>query len=159
MRSLGFFRSCTLDQQQPPPPDVVAADEVISAYVRNKKQVYAETGAVKHEVLMPRRFNGRLETSICRTVGLGSAQFWKLCEEHYDSKAPTPAVGHGVGVASAVTVEGLSFDVDRDPHPWHANIIGWPDPADVPIDERKHFSMSVAQKIAKKFKFQPRPQA
>src|SRR5262249_41181903 len=115
-RLLGFFRSSTLEQQ--PPPDVVAADEVISAYVRNKKQVYAETGAVKHEVLMPRRLNGRLETSICRTVGLQSLQFWQLCEDHYDSKAPTPAIGHGVGTASVVTDEGLAFDVDRDPHPW-----------------------------------------
>jgi hypothetical protein len=156
MRSLGFFRSCTLDQQ-PLPPDVIAANELISAYVRDRKQVYAMTGAVKPEVIMPRRFNGRLETSVCRAFGLEPAEFWELCEEHYDSKAPTPAIGHGVAAASAITIEGLSFDVDRDPHPWHANIVGWPDPAEVPLDERKHFSMSVAQRIAKSFKFQPRP--
>jgi hypothetical protein len=157
MRLLNFSGNSTLDEQQVP-PDVVTGDEVISAYVR-KKLVYAETGTVKPDVLMPRRFNGRLETSICRTVGLDAAPYWKLCADHYDTKAPSPAIGRGLSKAAVVSDEGLQFDVDGDPHPWHANIIGWPDPPDVPIEERKHLSMRVAQRMAKHFKFEPRPQA
>lgn len=100
--------------------------------------------------------NGRLETSVCRSTALTEAQVWAICARHFDVHAPKPAIGRGEGPASAVFVEGLSFDADGIPYPEHANIIGWHNDPGKPESELKHFWMDRAQRIAAKFSYKPR---
>jgi hypothetical protein len=104
---------------------------------------------------MPRRRqkNEKLEVSVCRSSKLNDAQVWTICSSYFDARAPRPAIGRGVGPASAVFAEQLEFDPDGKPYPEHANIIGWHDEADKPDDELKHFWMDKAQKMAKKFSY------
>ncbi|HUS10920.1 MAG TPA: hypothetical protein VMZ30_10675 [Pyrinomonadaceae bacterium] len=104
---------------------------------------------------MPRRnpANKRLETSVCRSSRLTEAQIWDICSAHFDAYTPKPAIGRGVGPASAVFAENLAFDPDGKPYAEHANIIGWQDNADKPDYELKHFWMDQAQRMAKKFPY------
>jgi len=107
---------------------------------------------------MPRRnpTNQRLEPSVCRSNGLIEDQVWRICSAYFDVHAPKPAIGRGVGPASAVFAEKLAVHPDGKPYPEHANIIGWRDEADKPADELKHFWMDQAQRMAKKFLYTPR---
>ena len=107
---------------------------------------------------MPRRKqkNERLEVSVCRSSILTEAQIWTICSGYFDVHVPKPAIGRGVGPASAVFAEKLAFDPDGKPYPEHANIIGWHDDADKPDDELKHFWMVQAQRIARQFSYVPR---
>ena len=107
---------------------------------------------------MPRRnpTNQRLETSVCRSSGLTEDQVWRICSAYFDVHARKPAIGRGVGPATAVFGEKLVFDADGKPYPEHANIIGWFDEANKPDNELKHFWMDRAQRMAKHFSYMPR---
>lgn len=110
---------------------------------------------------MPRRNkdkNGRLETSVCRSAALSEAQIWAICSRYFDVRSRRPAIGRGVGPASTVFAEELSFEADDIPYPEHANIIGWRDDPSKPASELKHFWMDKAQRIAAKFSYTPRVQ-
>jgi hypothetical protein len=107
---------------------------------------------------MPRRNpqTRRLEVSVCRSSQLTDAQVWSICSDYFDRRAPKPAIGRGVGPASAVFAENLSFDADGIPYSEHANIIGWHDEPNKPDNEIKHFWMARAKRIAASFLYMPR---
>lgn len=67
-----------------------------------------------------------------------------------------PAIGRGVGPASAIFDVELGFDADGEPYPEHANIIGWYDLPGKPASELKNFWMSKAQIMAPRFRYLPR---
>ncbi|GIL06678.1 MAG: hypothetical protein BroJett031_31980 [Betaproteobacteria bacterium] len=50
----------------------------------------------------------------------------------------------------------MACDADGKPYPEHANIVGWHDPPDTPDEQKKHFWIDRAQKMAAKFSFVPR---
>lgn len=142
------------------PPDV-QPDELLTSFVYREDQVVRKTNKIHHSRLMPRRNqsrNGRLETSICRSNALTETQLWLICSRHFDVSAPKPAIGRGMGPASAVFAEQLSFDPDGIPYREHANIVGWHDDPRKPASELKHFWMDKAQRIAAKFSYEPRVQ-
>ena len=136
---------------------VVRPDEDISTFVTQKNQVVRNTH-VRHDRLMPRRKpkTSRLERSVCRSSELSEQALWTLCTEHFDAHSKKPAIGRGVGRASAVYSEGLSFDADGKPYPEHANIVGWHDQAGTPDRELKNQWMDRAQRIAASFTYVPR---
>jgi hypothetical protein len=107
---------------------------------------------------MPRRNPraDRLEVSVCRSSGLSEQQVWAICTKHFDTHAAFPAIGRGVGPASAVYAESLGFDADGDPYPEHANIIGWHEEPGKPDNELKSYWIYHAQRMASKFKYMPR---
>src|SRR5437016_5069078 len=101
----------------------------------------------------PNPVTDRLETSVCRSQNLSEAQVWQICASHFDVHARKPAIGRGVGPALAVFDVHLDFDADGKPYPEHANIIGWHDSANTPADEKKHFWMDQAQRMAARFSY------
>ncbi len=134
-------------------------NELLTSFVTQPDQVVRST--IHYSRLIPRRNkdkNGRLETSVCRSTALSEAQIWAICSNHFDVRARRPAIGRGVGPASAVLAEQLSFDADRNPYPEHANIIGWHDDPGKPASELKHFWMDKAQRVAATFSYKPRVQ-
>ena len=139
-------------------PAGVQPEELLTSFVVLPEQVDKKTNTIKPTRLMPRRnlTNKRLETSVCRSSRLTEAQVWEICSAHFDVYARKPAIGRGVGPASAVFAEKLAFDPDGKPYPEHANIIGWDDDADKPNDELKHIWMVQAQRIARQFSYVPR---
>lgn len=107
---------------------------------------------------MPRRNpkTQRLETSVCRSHHITDTRVWEICAIHFDSHAPKPAIGRGVGPAKAIFDEALYFDADGIPYAEHANIVGWQDSLNIPDSEQKHFWMDQAQRMAKNFSYLPR---
>jgi hypothetical protein len=117
-----------------------------------------ETRCVREQLFLPRpgKINS-FETSINRTTCLARFTIWKICKEHFE-KPDEPAIGRGCGPASAVFAQNLAFDADGDPHPSHANIIGWyVEQGKTQKELQKHHWKLVAQKIAAKFPFLERP--
>lgn len=135
----------------------VRPSESLSTFVIGIDQIVKKTNTIRHTQLMPRRKNkkkeARLETSVCRSQALSDIQVWAICSAHFDVFARRPAIGRGVGPASAVFDVSLGFDADGKPYPEHANIIGWDDSVDKPDNELKHFWMNKAQTIAPSFKY------
>ncbi len=136
----------------------VQSNEALTSFVFRQDQIVRKTNTIHHSRLMPRRKhkNERLEVSVCRSSELTAAQVWIICSDYFDVRAPSPAIGRGVGPATAVIAEKLLFDADGKPYPEHANIIGWHDAADKPDNELKHFWMAQAERIAKQFSYMPR---
>jgi len=145
----GFTRQLSVDVQP---------NEALTSFVFRSEQIDRKTNTIHHSRLMPRRNekNERLEVSVCRSGKLNEAQVWTICSGYFDVRAPKPAIGRGVGPASAIFAEHLAFDPDGKPYPEHANIIGWHDDAHKPEHELKHLWMDQAQRMAKKFSYMPR---
>jgi hypothetical protein len=87
---------------------------------------------------------------------LSESELWDICSKYFDVSAPRPAIGRGVGPASAVFNVDLQLDADGVPYPEHANIVGWHDDPNKPDNELKHFWVDKAQKIAPHFLYSPR---
>lgn len=136
----------------------VGPQETLSSFVFRQDQVDRKTNTIRHTRLVPRRNreNERLEVSVCRSTELSEEQVWTLCSNYFDRTAPVPAIGRGVGPASAVYAEKLGFDADGKPYPEHANIVGWHDEVGKPAGELKHFWIDQAQRMAAKFSYRPR---
>lgn len=147
--SVGSYRPLQSDVQP---------SESLSTFVFRIDQVDKKTNTVRHTRLMPRRNkdSGRLETSVCRSETLSDIQVWVICSAYFDTLAPRPAIGRGVGTARIVFDVNLGFDADGKPYPEHANIVGWDDSIDKPDNELKHFWIDKAQKMAPSFKYLPR---
>ena len=140
------------------PKPRVPPDEELSSFVMRKNEV-TRTRHIHHSRLIPRRnpATGRLETSVCRSGSLSEEAFWKLCSEHFDRYAPALAIGRGVGRAATVYAEQLSLDADGVPYAEHANIIGWHDETGRPTHELKSYWTDQVQRMAKEFRYRPRP--
>ncbi len=121
----------------------VQPSELLSIFVLRANEIVKKTNTIHHSRLMPKRKGRkkeeRLETSVCRSQTLSQPELWSICSAHFDVYAPKPAIGRGVGLASAVFDVGLGFDADGKPYPEHANIIGWYDSLDKPDEELKNF--------------------
>ncbi|MFN8583542.1 MAG: hypothetical protein U0163_21510 [Gemmatimonadaceae bacterium] len=83
-------------------------------------------------------------------------QVWDLCSAYYDGTAPHVAIGRGVGKASVVFAQALSFDEDGVPCAEHANIVGWHDVPGADDLHQKHFRKVKAQAMASAFHYSAR---
>ncbi|GAB6276719.1 MAG: hypothetical protein SAMD01599839_12590 [Rectinema sp.] len=137
----------------------MSPEEDISRFVMHTSDVKNSTNTLRYNRLLPMRNKqtGRLETSVCRSGELTGDELWTLCSQYFDVKPDKIAIGVGTAQASAIYKEGLNFDPNGQPFTQHADIIGWDDPAGIPDDEKKHFWMDKAQRIAPHFKFYHRP--
>ena len=81
----------------------VQPDEALTSYVFREDQIVRVTNTIHRSRLVPRRNhkNERLEVSVCRPSELTEAQVWSICSAYFDVHAPKPAIGRGVGPASA----------------------------------------------------------
>lgn len=139
----------------------VKRDETLSSFVFRSEQVVKKSRTIHYSRLVPRRnpTTGRLETSVCRSEHLSDEDVWKICTQYFDTHAPKPAIGRGVGPAEAVYKVGLNFDADGIPYREHANIIGWHDGVNIPDSEQKHYWMDQSQRMAPSFSYLPRVKA
>lgn len=78
-------------------------------------------------------------------------EVWSICAQYVDN-APANRTAKALGTcaASVVFEQGLLLDSDGDPHPKHANIVGWP--------TQKHAWKILQQKIAEKMTLHLRAQ-
>jgi hypothetical protein len=123
--------------------DLVANEEQVSRYVFSARDVRGD-GTVKHERLMP---YPHLELSVYRTSDVTLKMCWEIGDRFVGAKMnPTkPVVGLARGAVNRI--RGVELDVvpDTDPHPLHANIVGW--------DQDKAKQKLKAMKLAAEFQF------
>jgi hypothetical protein len=141
----------------------VCGGEELSLFCR-KRHLYRENKDPAKWVLRgtafePRRrpSDQRLEASICQTTGVPIDELWAICVQHFDAHQQSPALGRGIGLGQVVLDEGLTFEVNGDPHPCHANILGWPEDPSHDDEKVRHLWMKAALNMAAKFKYEPRP--
>jgi hypothetical protein len=136
----------------------VLGHERISYFVRTEQHIDKKTQCLRPEAFMPRRFGSRLETSVYRTSDLTEQAVWEICQVWYEALAKLTAKGRGDGLGACIMEKaGLQFDPNGDPHPRHADIIGWFDDPALQDREMKHHWMRTARKFAGDFSFKPRP--
>jgi len=131
------------------PVEVDPAEE-ISSFVRYDGHLNHRTGTVKHEHFKPREVRGRFESSVYRTSGLTLADNWALIRVVFEEGRNNTAKARAYGPADAILNAGLSFDADGQPHPRHANIVGWD-------SSEKHLRKQQAMNFASAFRFEERP--
>lgn len=114
---------------------------MITRFLFARDHFVPSKGRVKPAGLDPYQVQpaARLETSIYRVAGASAGHIWAICAAHVD-KPNRIAKARGTCAASVVLEAGLTFDADGYPHPWHANIVGWP--------TQKHARKNYTQKIA-----------
>jgi hypothetical protein len=81
---------------------------------------------------------------------LSSPTAWAICAAHVDN----PSAGRIMKAratceAGLVLAQGLTFDPDGQPHPRHANIVGWP--------STKNEQKNLQQRIAAEMTLELRP--
>lgn len=119
--------------------------EVITRFLFQSSHFAVTTGRVNPTALMPydNKNSKRWETSIIRTDGLQDREGWELGYQiHEASPAPRRIKARAVGTAVIVTDQQLQFDINGDPYPRHADIIGWP------VGDEKHARLALATEIA-----------
>ncbi len=130
----------------------VAPPESITRFLRYAGYFVLATGRVRAEGLLPppvdaARGRLRLETSVYRADGATSEELWRICFLHVDDPN-APMKARGTVDAGQFFNQGLSFDANGDPHPRHADVIGWP--------AEKHARKDVAREIADKMRLEVR---
>ena len=119
--------------------------EVITRFLFQGSHFAVTTGRVNPTALMPydNKNSKRRETSIIRTDGLQDREVWELGYQiHEVAVTPRPIKARAVGVAAIVIDQQLQFDINGNPYPRHADIIGWP------VGDEKHARLALATEIA-----------
>jgi hypothetical protein len=105
----------------------VASTESVSRFLMSGKYFAATIGRVKPPAVMPQwsQDRNRFETSTQRTDGLRSDEIWALGYRYVEKNRRIKARGYCE--ASLVTAQAsLHFDINGEPYPRHADIVGWP---------------------------------
>lgn len=136
---------------------VVEPDEDLSRFIRDRDEIYKDTGAIKAARLEPLRnqLTGRLELSVSCTSDLSEDEIRDICLQHFDVyRSPqSPAIGRCTAKANVVIAEGLTIDADGIPYAQHANVVGWYDAPGKAAKDIKHFWKDITVRMSKHFKF------
>ncbi len=77
------------------------------------------------------------EVSVYRTKDLTCQQINEIGQLHVAQIQNKKLLGRAEIVASSILKQDLKIETDPEPHPRHANIIGWP------IDKSKHKMIAI----------------
>lgn len=114
--------------------------EALSRYIFDPKRIRAD-GSLRHALFEPPN-HGRL--SVYWTTGLGDAEIWQICTVHVTPIVGKPSVARADINSLHVYAEELAVDVNGEPHPRHANIVGWsPEPTKRRLQAAKLASLAV----------------
>ena len=124
--------------------DPIRPTEALTRYVLDRTSYKPSEGRVRHNAFMP---PSNLRLSVYRSSGLSEATIWELGNQNVAAPRGKPLVGRADILASDVSDsdEALKLEPDPEPHPLHANIIGWP--------EQKDKQKLIALKLASKSEF------
>ncbi len=110
------------------PPGEVAANEVFTRFLVHKRQFALTKGRVLPPALKPELNpeTHRWETSTYRIDGLQAHGIWALGYQYVEDLPKGRRIrARGTSLAASVTDAGLHWDVNGEPYPRHADIIGW----------------------------------
>lgn len=99
-----------------------APGEQLSRYLLERSKFAGSTGRVKHPAFMPPT-NKRL--SVYCTTGLPEPEIWQIGQQHVEVPIGKPVLARADLNSLEVYNNGLTVELDRVPHPRHANVVGW----------------------------------
>ena len=119
--------------------EAVSPGERISRYIFEKRHI--KTGKVSFGAFLPSRAK---ELSVYRTDRCSERRIWLLGELFVERirKGKLRILGRGDVSSGIVFEQGLRIVASKQPHPRHANVLGWPD--DKPQQQMK--AVVLAQK-------------
>jgi hypothetical protein len=103
--------------------DRVNSNERITRYLFSKKSFRADN-SLRHNEFMPPT---NLRWSVYRTLTLAEAEIWRIGNVIVSTERKLPLVGRGDLSAEVVLALSLSISPATEPHPLHANVVGWKD--------------------------------
>lgn len=109
----------------------VRAEETIAVYLLSSNDYAATRGRVKHNRFLP---NKELKRSVYRVSGLTEPEIWEIGDIHVAEPQHKTALGRGELVAKAISQQGLEIVPETNPHPRHADVIGWPAEKDARLE-------------------------
>lgn len=104
-------------------PDPVAGDELLTRYIYESNKYSHSKLVPTKAAFLPEPYNGRLETSVCRILGLSSRAIWRIADTIRGRRALARA-DLTAGQATACTP--LHVISEKTLHPRHAVVVGWP---------------------------------
>ncbi len=104
--------------------EAVSADENITRFINQKAYFRPGDRSVKHNAFMPNRDG---EVSVYRITGIDDSEVYAIGTEYFAEITGKPLMGRADIIASEILRHELSIQSHQDPHPRHANIIGFPD--------------------------------
>lgn len=133
----------------------MGANEHFTRFLVQRNLFARTTRRIKPPAITPRynKEKARWETSTHRTDGLRTDGIWALGYQYVEDVSKDRRIlARASGVVSVVTTLGLQWDVNGQPYPRHADIIGW-------SNDDKHRRMMVATEIANNMTLEidPRP--
>ncbi len=113
--------------------DRISPLECLARFILQKKWYRADK-TIKHNAFMPNQ-NG--EVSVYRTNDLTGQQINEIGRLHVAEILNKKLLGRAEIVTSSILKQNLKIEVDPEPHPRHANIIGWS------TDKSKHKMIAI----------------
>lgn len=100
----------------------MSPSEQLTRYIMDKSY-YRANGTVRHNAFMPA---GNGQTSVFCISNLADSEIWDMGIRHVSEVRAKPLLGRADITAKHVFSTGLQVRADPEPHPRHANIVGWP---------------------------------
>ena len=119
--------------------DEVSPSELLTRYLPNPSYFSRLNNRVKHSAFMP--YQGK-ETSVYRVDELTDEEIFAIGKEYVANSMGKPLLGRADVVSSDIMALELRIEPTPDPHPRHADIVGWP------ADDSKHklIAIEIAEK-------------
>lgn len=110
--------------------DRVNESEQITRFLFSKKNDYhAGNKRVKYRAFLPAKDG---HTSVYRTNNLDEHRIWQIGADYVEAKRTDgkEIAAKGSLLAKVIYEENLAIEIDKRPHPLHANLADWPEERD-----------------------------
>ena len=105
----------------------IDAGERISRFVLQRSHIGGPFGVRPSAFIPPSSLQpARMATSVFRTSSLTLAEVWDLADNVVGRARGLKALGSADLTAGAISEVGLTVTPAPEPHPLHADIVGWP---------------------------------
>lgn len=108
----------------------VAPDERITRYILNRRHIKPERGEIKADAFLPTKPKAELperQTSVYRTLNCEETEIWAIGAQYVEDPGKKRFVlARGDLLAQTISSQDLRIVPHPFPHPYHANIVNWP---------------------------------
>ncbi|MYA27951.1 MAG: hypothetical protein F4Z24_01160 [Nitrospira sp. SB0666_bin_27] len=111
-------------------PSEVAPEERITRYILNRRHIKPEKGEIKADAFLPTKPKPELperQTSVYRTMNCEETEIWAIGDRYVENPQKKRFVlARGDLLAQTAYNQDLRIVPHPFPHPYHANIVNWP---------------------------------